>query len=708
MEEQISLERGPVGVFGLEMEEKVVIFEDECITALHLRTLLSGLGYVVVAVKDSTDKAAEIISSNPPDVVLMDIHAEGEMDAIETAELIHDQFGIPVVFLSAHNDDSTRRRIEASRAYGLVVKPFNEDDVYVAIKSTLHRRRIEQALAPETDVVAPMLSDLGDGVMATDAEGRIIYMSESAEKLTGWHEIEAFGHPATDVLHLNEAKDGSLVVHPVSSVLKTRKETGRSSESIMTSRSGEQRPTSHHVRSVRDPHGELLGAVVSIRRRREFQDGELSAADAISFDAEAEMVTTDLLVDFLGNVINRARSRQAMAAVFNLTIDGCETVDGTSGSGPVEELLGAAATRLQNCLRASDAVVQTNPNTLVIIQPDLEHAAGAVVLGKKLTQIFERPFVIGEIEVTVAATVGAALFPVDGEDPRRLLGQAERKPASDTESGSFQIDFFSKKVESAIIDEENLREDLDRAIIENQLVIQYQPLFDLSSRTIIGAEAQLQWRHPERGLIPTQVFAPIAERNGVSVSITDWAIREALTRASSWFSIAPGIRISIPLTGSEIKRRTLVPHIIELLNDTGIESHALELELREDQLVTRPAMTTHLNLHRLSQLGVNLTIEDFGFEFASLVTLKKTPVHKIKLDSSLVALVEHEKEAQAIVKTTIDLARNWGLEVAADGVDDEAQWRWLRYHGCEIGQGEFLAGFLSGQELFERLVEQHH
>ena len=686
----------------MEVQQKIVIFEDECITALHLRTLLGSLGYAVVAVTDTTVKATEVLSTNTPDVVVMDVHIKGEMDAIETAELIHDQFGIPVVFLSAHNDESTRLRIEASRAYGLVAKPFDEHDVRVAIKSTLHRRKIEQALAPETDVIAPLLPELAHGVMATDAEGRIIYMSESAEKLTGWHNTDAFGHPATDVLHLNEAKDGSLVVHPVSRVLQSGDEAESSSESILTSRLGEQQPTSHQVRSVRDRHGELLGAVVSIRRRREFQEGEMSASDGMSFDAKGGIVATGLLADFLGDVITRARIRQAMVAVFYVTIDE------SSGSRPIDELLSAATIRLQNCLRASDAVAPTGENTLVVIQPNLEQIAGAAVLGRKLAQIFDRPFVIGGIEVTVTASVGAALFPVDGQDPRRLLDHAEKQSSSDTAGSSLQIDFFSEQVESAISEENSLRADLDKAVVENQLVIQYQPVFDLSSRKIVSAEAQLLWRHPERGLIPPQVFAPIAERHGVSVSITDWAIREALTRAASWFSVAPGIRISVPLTGSEIQRRTLVPHIIELLNDTGIESHTLELELREDQLVTRPAMTTHLNLQRLSQLGVNLTLEDFGFEFASLMTLKKTPVHKIKLDSSLVALVAHEKEAQAIVKTTIDLARNWGLGVAADGVDDEAQWRWLRYHGCEIGQGDFLAGFLSGQELFEKLVEQHH
>ena len=188
------------------MTDTILIFEDEGITALHLRTLLAGWGYSVAAVADTAEAAEDLVESTSPDLVLMDIRLKGEMDGIEAADLIHQRFGIPVVFLSAHSDESTRRRIEASHAYGLVVKPFDEQDVYMAVKSALHRRRIEGALAPEVDGPVPTLPQSGDAVVATDADGRIIYMNEPAEGLTGWKDFDAFEHEATDVIHLNETR----------------------------------------------------------------------------------------------------------------------------------------------------------------------------------------------------------------------------------------------------------------------------------------------------------------------------------------------------------------------------------------------------------------------------------------------------------------------------------------------------------------------
>ena len=689
------------------MTQAIAIFEDEGITALHLRALLTGWGYSVVAEADTADSIEVLIESATPDLVLMDIRLKGEMDGIDAANLVHERFGTPVVFLSAHIDESTRRRIKASNAYGLVVKPFDDRDVNIAVKSALHRRRIERALAPEIDGPAPMLPSLGDAVMATDGDGHIVYMNESAEELTGWKDIDAFEHEATDVIRLNMAEDGALIEHPVSSVLHNVDSGDISRDSILTSRSGSQQPISHRVTSVWDRVGELLGAVITIRRRRELPlDGSAGFEDT-RFGVATGLVTPDLLTDYLGDAIARARARQTMVAVFLADIEGISAVTGSLGPGIGNDLLAAAAKRLQKSVRASDSVARIRDTAFAIIQPDLEFAGGAVILGEKLVRIFRDPFIIGGHEIAATISLGAALFPVDGERPVQLLRQAEVATERARAAGGDQLRFCSDKVDSAIAEERSLAEDLDNAVTGNQLEVLFQPVFDLSSRVIVGAEARLQWHHPERGLIPASVFLPLAERHSKLPSIMDWAFRQALTRTAALQHVRPGIRVSVPLAGSEIRRRSLVPHLLEILEDTGMEPRHLDLELSEDVLVTQPPMSTQLNLRRLSQLGVSLTLDNFGYAFASMMTLKKTPVNRLKIDGSLVAAVTYEKEAQAIVKTTIDLARNCGLEIAADGVDDEAQWRWLRYHGCEIGQGKFLAGFLSGQQLFERLVEQH-
>ncbi|MDH3815873.1 MAG: GGDEF domain-containing phosphodiesterase, partial [Acidobacteriota bacterium] len=323
-----------------------------------------------------------------------------------------------------------------------------------------------------------------------------------------------------------------------------------------------------------------------------------------------------------------------------------------------------------------------------------------------LARIFQTPVNAGNLDIPLSASVGAALYPIDGDVPMQLRGRAEEAAKQARDAGGNQLRFYSDKVDSAVSDERTLGEDLERAITENQLDILFQPVFDLTTRAIIGARARPLWRHPERGIVPASTFLPAAEQHGTSAAITDWTIRETLRRTAGWRPVAPGVRVTVPISWTEIRRRTLVPHLIQILDDTGFEACHLELGIGEEFLVTQPPMTAQLNLQRLSQFGIFLTLENFGLEYASMMAFRKMPVHRIKIDSSLVAVVSFEKEAQAIVKATIDLARSCGLEVSADGIEDESQWRWLRFHGCEIGQGRFLADFLTGQEVFEKLVNQ--
>ena len=688
------------------MTDSILIFEDEGITSLHLRTLLTVWGFSVLAVLDEAEKATDLIEEDPPDLVLMDIHLRGKMDGIEAAELIYERFGIPVVFLSAHSDVSTLRRINASHGYGLVVKPFDERDLYVAVKSALYRRRIEQALVHESGGSPPQLPQLGDAVVATNADGRIVYMNEAAEELTGWQDVDAFENEATGVINLNEAESGTLIAHPVSSVLKGAGESDNSRDSFVTSRSGVQQPTSHRVKPVRDGTGVLVGAVVTIRRRREFLLDDEPVTKDTTIDALTGLVPPTLLTGFLSDAIALARNRQTMVAVFHVNIDGIGEMTESLGPGIGRELLTAAAERLQNSLRVADPVIRIRDTSFMVIQSNVEHAAGAVTLGEKLARVFQTPVNAGNLDIPLSASVGAALYPIDGDIPMQLRGRAEEAAEQARDAGGNQLRFYSEKVDSAVSDERTLGEDLERAITENQLDILFQPVFDLTTRAIIGARARPLWRHPERGIVPASTFLPIAEQHGTSAAITDWTIRETLRRTEGWRPVAPGVRVSVPISGSEIRRRTLVPHLIQILDDTGFEARHLELGIGEELLVTQPPMITQLNLQRLRQLGVFLTLENFGLEYASMMAFRKMPVHRIKIDGSLVAVVSFEKEAQAIVKATIDLARSCGLEVSADGIEDESQWRWLRFHGCEIGQGRFLADFLTGQEVFEKLVKQ--
>jgi EAL domain-containing protein (putative c-di-GMP-specific phosphodiesterase class I) len=224
----------------------------------------------------------------------------------------------------------------------------------------------------------------------------------------------------------------------------------------------------------------------------------------------------------------------------------------------------------------------------------------------------------------------------------------------------------------------------------NQFEVWYQPIFNLGRHEIIGAEALLRWRHPERGVIPASRIIPLADRCGVLAHITDWVFEEALMHSGEWQGVLPGVRVSVNLAESDLRRRDLVPTVIRVLGDSALESRHLELEIREDLVIRQLPMTSNFNLQRLRQLGVCLTLDNFGFAYASMKALTKLPLSRLKIDRLLVSEITDDPQTQAIVKATIDLSQSCGYEIVANGIETREQLQWLRLHGCDHGQGSFL------------------
>lgn len=685
--------------------EKIVIFEDEGVTALHLENTLNRAGYEVAAVEESADQVEDLIRSTEPDLVLMDIRLRGVVDGVDAARLVRENFGIPVVIVTAHNDQATRRRIESSGAHGVVLKPFEEREIVVAVQSALRRHRLEQALAPAGTDSAPSLATFGECVVATDAEARIVYMNGNAEQLTGWENIDAFEMEASEVIRLNRADDGELIAHPVLTVLNRPDTLRNEPDAILTSRLGPQVPVSHQVSPVMSEAGEILGAIVTIRRRLDAPEPDLSPAAARRDSSIGPMNRLDLL-EALRDAVVRARGRHQMVAVFCIEIRNMEAMVEAFGSQTGDRLLAAVAARLQSFVRSSDLVARVGYSRFALVLIDVDRTNSVVTVGDKLLRELSGAFEIDANQLAIAPFVGVALFPLDTSIPTRLLEFAERAARQAGGAGRDRCAFHSQDPESAAAVEQSLGEELSTALADGRLELLFRPVHDLSKQTVVSAQMRPFWRHSDRGAIPGSIFLPVADRRGELPAITDWMLAEGLVRAASWQPVCAGARIAIRLATSELRNPGLVPRLLRIAESRGLEPELLEFEVCEADLVARPTRTSQLNMQRLRQLGVRLTVCNFGATYASMISLRKLPVHRVKIDRTLVAAAAFEPEANAIVRATIELARSCGLEIAADGVETEAQWRWLRYHGCEFGQGEYWGPPLTATKLFDTMVGQ--
>ena len=670
--------------------DRIIIVEDEGITAMHLRAMLASWGYEVAAALDNADDAINHIIDQYPALVLMDIRLKGRLDGIAAAELIQRRYDVPVVFLSAHSDEGTMRRVKRCRAYGFIVKPFDEPDVKNAVKAALFLHRFDRALRSTREWHEGDLTSVDHAIVATDAAGRVIFLNRAAEALTGWAKFDAFERDSSAVLCLKKEDGRSPAEHPVSLALRKSDTFLSEPNTVVVSRDGTEVSISFRVLPIYGEGGNLIGTVISLRHKRD-RDHHVDLLDQQPDRVlSSGLANRSLVIDCLGDAIARAQHDNSLVAVLILDIDRFKEVNTSHGIEFGDLLVGAVAARVQNCVRGSDSVSRVGGDEIAVIQLDLEDTGSAAILAEKLVDIFGDPYVIENLEIKISASVGVAVYPVDGDRPEELVTRAEEAVNRAKAAGRNQYSFHGDMNQAFVDSERSLEQDLRQAVRKDQFEVWYQPIFNLSRHEIIGAEALLRWRHPERGIVPASRIIPLADRCGILAPITDWVLRKALEDSGEWQAALPGIRVSVNLAGSELRRRDLVPTVIRVLGDSSLESRHLELEIREDLLIRQLPMSSNLNLQRLRQLGVCLTLDNFGFAYASMRALTKLSLSRLKIDRSLVAKISDDSQAQAIVKATIDLTRSCGYELVANGIETKEQLQWLRLHGCDHGQGSFF------------------
>ena len=326
----------------------------------------------------------------------------------------------------------------------------------------------------------------------------------------------------------------------------------------------------------------------------------------------------------------------------------------------------------------------------------------AEAFAARIHEALEQPFELGGFSLEVAASVGIAVFGEHGEDADALLQHADvaMYVAKRAHAGTA---VYSAEQDTNDAERLALAGELRRAIEQEELVVHYQPKADLQTGRIVGVEALVRWIHPERGFIPPDRFIGIAERTGLIKPLSRYVLRAAIDQCAAWAAEGLDLHVAVNLTIPDLLDLELPDRIAAMLADAGVPADRLELEVTESTILADPFRVRHV-IDRLNELGIGLAIDDFGTGYSSLAYLKQLPVQTIKIDRSFVMdMLESESDA-AIVRSTIDLARNLGLRVVAEGVETEAMWDALREQGCTLAQGYLISKPVSAADLAPLLV----
>ena len=384
-----------------------------------------------------------------------------------------------------------------------------------------------------------------------------------------------------------------------------------------------------------------------------------------------------------------ARPGDTVAVLF-LDLDRFKVVNDSLGHEAGDALLVMAATRLRAAIRPTDTAARLGGDEFTVLLEELASAEVAERVAERIVARFARPFVIGEQQVVVSASVGIALGIAGNDAPTELLRRADIALYKAKSGGRARCVIFDAAMSDAAVERLRMEAELRRAIERGAIQLHYQPLAELATGRIVGVEALVRWRRGahEHDLVGPDTFIPLAEETGLILPLGRWVLREACRQAHAWRALNPhlDLKVSVNLSAAEFAQPGLAEAVALILRETGLDAPALELEITESVIMADAALTS-ATLRDLKGLGVRLAIDDFGTGYSSLSYLRRFPVDTLKIDKAFVEGLGSDPEGEAIVRATIGIGQALGLRLVAEGIETGAQATRLRELGCAVGQG---------------------
>jgi diguanylate cyclase (GGDEF)-like protein len=396
-----------------------------------------------------------------------------------------------------------------------------------------------------------------------------------------------------------------------------------------------------------------------------------------------------------------ARSKTQFAVMF-IDLDRFKTVNDSLGHQAGDTLLTVAAHRLKRAIRLSDSVARVGGDEFVLLLRELRGNDDAVAVARKLMSAMAEPLDLEGVPFHLSISVGIAMFPADGTDSHTLLASADAALTSVKRAGRGRFSFFTPDVKPHSRDQLEFENDLREAISKQQLTLYYQPKIDVISGAIVGAEALARWFHPKRGSISPVVFIKMAEDSGLIEPLGRWVLQEACRQNRQWIRDGlPEIPVSVNLSAFQFRDTGLPDQVGQVLFDTSLSPHLLELELTESTVMEKAYNASEM-LQSLVSYGVRIAVDDFGTGYSSLSYLDRFPLHTLKIDRSFIDKI---LENSSIVQAIVSLAHSLNLNVVAEGVETEAQLAMLRRLGCNHYQGFLKSPAVSAAD-FAKLLRR--
>jgi diguanylate cyclase (GGDEF)-like protein/PAS domain S-box-containing protein len=449
----------------------------------------------------------------------------------------------------------------------------------------------------------------------------------------------------------------------------------------------------------------VVAMIENITDRKRAESELMRQAEINEFQALHDPLTglpnRILFSERIGHAILQAKRQKKKLAVALIDLDRFKEINDSLGHSAGDHLLISVGKQMGGALRASDTVARLGGDEFGLVLPELTDADSLTPVLERLQESLEEPIHVQSLPIGIEASIGIALYPDHGDDAQTLIQRADIAMYEAKRDGLGHV-FYDDSTHDHDVTSLTLVAELRRAISERELVLYYQPKAALESGVVTSVEALVRWLHPERGVVMPDSFIPLAQETSLIGPLTLYVIEEALRQVRSWREQGIELSVAVNLSTRNLLDRGFPNQVEELLSRWDVKPEALELEVTESSMLANPTRAKAV-LNELSELGIRLSIDDFGTGYSSLAYLRELPVDEIKIDRSFVIGMGAEAGDAVIVRSTVDLGRNLGLEVVAEGVETIEHWEQLRELGCNTAQGYFLSRPVPAEELCDWL-----
>lgn len=412
-----------------------------------------------------------------------------------------------------------------------------------------------------------------------------------------------------------------------------------------------------------------------------------------------------LFFDRADHALSLARRREEFVAVAFLDLDEFKLINDSLGHAAGDALIVEVGARLFECARESDTVARLGGDEFAVLVEGVQSTPGIEGLTGRFKSVFAAPFVIGDRELRVRATIGWAIGDARA-NVDDLLRNADLAMYAGKKAGKDRVTIFESSMHHELLERLELENDLGEALERGQLALHYQPIIKLDTGAMVGVEALARWEHPSRGFVAPGIFIPIAEQAGLIAAIGRWVLIEACQQVKRWqieYPQVPPLQVSVNVSPVQLQSHEIVNDVVYALQESGLDPASLEIEITESVIVDR-GETFAERLNELAALGVRLAIDDFGTGYSSLSQLNHLPVQTFKIDRSFLEGVLENDDRAALLRSVVEMGHSLGLVSVAEGVEELGEGSALRDFGCTLAQGFHYSKPLVPQAVVELLA----